>query len=120
MELVFYSLDNDNNKVFFRTEYKRINNQIIFLDKSLENTTIYLTINGNSLVFERKGNTSMNMSLKEGFISKGHYENSTGLFFDFETKTKSLSIKDNCIEIEYSLFVLSDEISSHKIWITLN
>ncbi len=120
MELVFYSLDNDNNKVFFRADYERKNNQIVFVDKSIENTMIYLTINGNSLMFERKGNTSMTMVLEEMKTTSGHYESSTGLFFDFETKTKRLSIKDNKIEIENSLSVLADEMSSNKIWITLN
>ena len=83
MELVFYSLDNENNKVFFRTDFKKIDNKIVFSDKSMENTTIYLTINGNSLVFERKGNTSMMMVLEEGITHSGHYENNTGLFFFF-------------------------------------
>lgn len=120
MELVFYSLDNDNNKVFFRTDYEKKDNRIIFQDKSIENTMIYLTINGNSLLFERKGNTSMIMSLEEGKNTSGHYESSTGLFFDFVTKTKILSIIDNQIKIEYSLYVQEEEMSSHKIWITFN
>lgn len=120
MELVFYSLDNDNNKVFFRSDYLKNGNEIIFEDKSVENTKIYLTIMKDSLVFERKGSTSMHMVLKEGIETSGSYNSSTGLFFDFTVKTKILSIKDNRIEIEYSLFVLGDEMSHHKIWITLN
>ena len=56
---------------------------ITFQDKATENTMIYLTINEDSLIFERKGNTSMTMTLKENIESFGHYESSAGLFFDF-------------------------------------
>ena len=118
MELVFYSLDNDNNKVFFRADYERKNNQIVFVDKSIENTMIYLTINGNSLIFERKGNTSMTMTLMENIETFGHYESSTGLFFDFSIITKKLMVLDKRIEIEYTLSILGDVIGTHKIWIT--
>ena len=118
MELVFYSLDNDNNKVFFRADYERKNNQIVFVDKSIENTMIYLTINGNSLIFERKGNTSMTMVLEEMKTTSGHYESSAGLFFDFSIITKKLMVLDKRIEIEYTLSILGDVIGTHKIWIT--
>lgn len=120
MELVFYSLDKDSNKVFFRTNYIKKDNIIIFQDKSIENTMICLTINSDSLVFERKGNTSMTMILKENIRTPFHYESSTGLFFDLEVKTNKLSIKDNKLEIEYSLFDLSEEIQNVKLWITLD
>jgi uncharacterized beta-barrel protein YwiB (DUF1934 family) len=118
MELVFYSLDNDNNKVFFRAEYKIIDNQIIFQDKATENTMIYLTINEDSLIFERKGNTSMTMTLMENIETFGHYESSAGLFFDFRIITKKLMVLDKRIEIEYTLSILCDVIGTHKIWIT--
>ncbi len=120
MELLFYSLDKDSNKVFFRANYEKKDNLIIFQDKSMENTMIYLTINRDSLVFERKGNTSMTMILKENINTPFHYESSTGLFFDFEVKTKVLSIKDNKLELEYSLLDLGDEIQNVKLWITLD
>ena len=118
MELVFYSLDNDNNKVFFRANYEKINNQIVFPDKATENTMIYLTINEDSLIFERKGNTSMTMTLKENIETFGHYESSAGLFFDFSIVTKKLMVLEKRIEIEYTLFILGDVIGTHKIWIT--
>ena len=101
MELVFYSLDNDNNKVFFRADYKKIDNQIIFQDKATENR-----------------NTSMTMTLMENIETFGHYESSAGLFFDFSIITKKLMVLDKRIEIEYTLSILGDVIGTHKIWIT--
>lgn len=120
MDLVFYSLDDNENKIFFRTSYELLDNQIVFDDKSMENTKILLTISENSLIFERKGNVCMKMNLVLNEETKGIYENSNGLSFEFSTLCKSLLITKKKIEIEYSLFVMMDEISSHKIWITFN
>ena len=118
MELVFYSLDNDNNKVFFRANYEKINNQIIFPNNTTKNTIIYLTINENSLLFQLKGNTTITMTLKENIERVGHYEGSGSLFFDVSIVTKILMVSDKRIEIEYTLFILGDVIGTHTIWIT--
>lgn len=118
MELVFHSLDSASNKVFYKTTLKKVDNTLIFSDKTVENTTIYLTIEEDSLLFERKGNITMEMVIKENEESIGQYENINGLMFEFKVKTKKLSILKNNIEMEYALYVDEDEISIHKIWIS--
>lgn len=118
MELTFHSLDSANNKVFYRTTFNKVDNTLIFLDKTTENTTIYLTIEKDILLFERKGNINMRLVLNLEEPTEGKYESSIGLSFDFITKTKKLKISENRIEMEYALYVEGDEISIHKIWIS--
>ena len=117
MNLTFYSVDNNNEKVLYNTEYVKDENQIIFLDKSVENTTIYLTILPNSLLFERRGNSNMILPLEYGKKTKCHYKNELGLEFDFLVLTTELLISSKRIEMEYSLFLDGDNISNHKITI---
>lgn len=119
MELIFHSLDSASNKVFFRTTFKKVEDTLIFSDKTDKNTTIYLTKKNKTLLFERKGNITMQMVLDLENETLGHYENSNGLSFDFTIKTKKLNIRENLIEMEYALYVEEDEISIHKIWISL-
>lgn len=117
MNLTFYSVDSNKEKVCYSTEFVRDENQIIFLDKSVANTTIYLTIFENSLLFERKGDILMDLPLKYGEKTLCHYKNELGLEFDFLVLTNELLISSKRIEMEYSLFLEQDKISTHKITI---
>ena len=115
MNLTFYSKDSNDNKVLFTASYIKDDNEIIFNDESTKNTTIYLTINNDSIIFKRKGNINMDITIKNDLISKCHYENEMGLSFDFLVKTNYLVINEKRIEMEYSLCGDGDIISTHKI-----
>lgn len=118
--LTFHSIDSDNNKVIYSTDYKREDNKVIFKDKSAENTDIILTINNDlSLTFERKGDVNMLLPLALGEKKAGFYKSSNGLAFDLNVKTLFLEIKNNKISVEYELYVM-DIIQTHKIWILLH
>lgn len=117
MNLTFYSVDSNDEKVVYNTPFVRDENQIIFLDKSVSNTTIYLTILENSLLFERKGDIEMSLPLEMGKKTHCHYKNELGLEFDFLVLTNELLISSKRIEMEYSLFLEGDTISTHKITI---
>ena len=117
MNLTFYSKDSNDNKVLFTTSYIKDDNEVIFNDESVSNTTIYLIINNDSIIFKRKGSILMDITIKKDLTTKCHYENEMGLSFDFLVKTKSLLIREKRIEMEYSLFLDGDIISTHKITI---
>lgn len=117
MDLTFYSIDSNNDKVIYHTSYIKSENTIIFDDKSVSNTKIYLTIDDNKVLFERKGNVSMKILLEEDKLSFCHYENEMGLSFDFTVVTTYLSISNKRIEMAYELFLENDMISNHKITI---
>ena len=57
------------------------------------------------------------VGLKYGEKTKCHYKNELGLEFDFLVLTKELLISSKRIEMEYSLFLEQDKISTHKITI---
>lgn len=120
MELMFHSLDSNDNKVFFRASYEIKNNTYVFQDKTDKGTTIYLTINDNEILFERKGNTNMQLLLSDNTLTGGHYENNVGLKFDFGVKTTSIKIESKKLEMEYSLFLDGNILSTHKIWVLFN
>ncbi len=117
MDLTFYSIDSNNDKVIYHTSYIKSENTIIFDDKSVSNTKIYLTIDDDKVQFVRKGNVFMNVLLEYNKNTFCHYENEIGLSFDFIVKTTNLSITNKRIEMEYDLFLENDKISSHKITI---
>ena len=117
MDLTFYSIDSNNDKVLYHTSYIKSENTIIFDDKSVLNTKIYLTIKDDKVLFERKGNVIMYILLDLDKITFCHYENEMGLKFDFSVKTTNLVLKNNKIEMAYQLFLENDMISNHKITI---
>lgn len=116
----FKSIDKDNNIIEFETEYNYENNVYSFIDKSCENTMIYVSFDSNSLSFIRKGDTVMNLDLIYNQKSSGYYKNNLGLKFEFDTYTKDLSINFNKIYVSYSLFIENELINEHKIWILFN
>lgn len=119
MEITFYSLDDENNKVFFKSKGIKENNIISFIDKSNDNTTILLEQNTSSIIFYRKGDIDMKMILEKNIINSCYYKNQNGLEFDFKVYCKELIIKEKRIDIEYDMILDEDIISSHKIWIKI-
>lgn len=119
MRICFYSVDDDENKVSFQTEGRRDNGKIIFPDKSVPDTVIFLTVTGDRLVLERRGRVSMLLPLQEGKINPASYKNEMGLEFSFAAACRKLRIEENRIDIQYDM-IFEDEVqSSHKIWIIL-
>lgn len=117
MQVTFHSIDNENNKIFFKSLASKNDNIISFEDKSTMNTTIFLEIKDLSIIFIRKGSINMNIELILNNRTPAKYKNEMGLEFDFEVFTNKLIIEKNKITIEYIMFLDNEEISSHKIWI---
>ena len=119
MEVTFYSLDDENNKIFFKSKGTKENNIISFKDKSNENTTILLEINASSITFYRKGNVDMKLILEKNNTNECYYKNEMGLEFNFKAFCKELIVKEKRIDIEYDMILDEDILSSHKIWIKI-
>lgn len=115
----FYSVDDENNKIIFKSNYEIKDNTIIFEDKSYENTKIYLYKFKDRLIFKRVGNCNMTLELIEGQALEAYYANELGLEFKFIAKCNKLSLDNNRIDIEYDMILDNDLLSSHKIWIIL-
>lgn len=120
MELVFHSIDDRGSKTLFRSKYKIIDDKIIFSDKSTPGCTIEFSPNV-PLNFKRSGSVLMSMSFMPRMKTKGYYKNlETGLEFDFEVYTDNLKMENNKFQIEYTMFLYNERLSSHKIWILLH
>lgn len=119
MKITFYSLDDEKNKIFFKSEGKKIDNCIIFEDKSYDNTVIKLELYSSSIILNREGNVNMKLILKKNEASECFYQNEMGLEFKFMAFCKDLIIKENRIDIEYDMILDEDILSSHKIWIKI-
>lgn len=120
MIVTFHSIDNENEKVFFKTKGEQKENSIFFKDESMPNTTIELKIEASSVELIRSGDYNTNMLFQKNKKTKAYYRNNLGLEFDFYVETKVLDIKKNKISIEYNMFLFEEEISTHKIWILLH
>lgn len=117
MKLTFHSIDDENNKIIYKSDYVKNNNTIIFDDKSVENTKVYLEINNDNIIFERKGNINMKINLTLNKKTEGYYQNDIGLDFKFYIVTNKIENNKNKITIEYSMYLDEDLMSTHKIWI---
>ena len=117
MILTFHSIDSNDNKIIFNTEYTKKDNLVIFKDKSMENSVIELTIENDSITLKRTGDNEMDLMLIYNQKTTGFYKNNMGLEFEFEAYTTSLNITSKKISIEYTMFLEDNPISTHKIWI---
>src|SRR5574344_1464710 len=112
MRVSFHSII-DNNKVYFQSNVDKIDNQYVFIDKTLNDTKMIFEIKESDLIIRREGSTHMQMLLKENEKTKGSYQNELGLAFDFEVICTSLEITKNRINVEYKLILEEECISNH-------
>lgn len=119
MKVFFYSIDDEKNKINFNTEGFYENDYLVFSDKSIPNTKIYLKYENNTLIFKRFGFVNMNVRLHHQEKTNAWYKNDMGLEFNFITFTKVLNYKDNRIDIEYDMILDNKVYSTHKIWIII-
>ena len=116
--LEFYSIDSDNNEVHYMSLYERQNDLIIFDDKSVENTKVFLKI-GNQFEIFRHGKVDMNFKFNKEKLTQGYYKNELGLEIDFVIKTIKLSFDNNIFNVIYELYYANEKISTHKITIKI-
>ena len=119
MKVSFLSLDENNNKVKFESDCSMDENEIIFIDKTVENTTIHLIKEEPNLKLIRDGNTNMEMIFSEGDLTKGYYKNQLGIEFEFYVSTKKLIIDKSKIFINYKMIIDENVQTEHKISILL-
>ena len=120
MVITFHSIDNEGNKVFYKSEAKIYDSYIEFDDKTSNNTIIKLSYTASSINIERIGDVNMKLLLLQGKITTSSYSNNMGLKFDFKVKTNELLVKENKLFANYELILDENVISSHKIWIIFN
>lgn len=120
MRLSFHSISDNEDKIFYETEYVMDDNEIIFLDKTTENTTNHLFILEDKIKLIRLGNVNMEMLFDLSKDTKGKYSNELGLEFDFIIRCYKLRVQKNKILIEYNMILDEFTSSTHKIWILLH
>lgn len=120
MIVSFFSIDDELNKVTFKSEAKIINNSIIFEDKSVKNTIINLEVYDDKISIDRSGdiNTYMEFRLNEYFDT--FYKSKEGLEFNFKIFCNLLEIKQKRIDIEYDMILDENTKFHHKIWVLLS
>ena len=119
MIVSFFSVDEELNKISFKSDAKRINNSIIFEDKSVKDTIINLEIYDDKIIIDRSGyvNTYFEFRLNETFNTK--YKSGDGLEFEFKIFCNLLEIKQNRIDIEYDMILDDFTQFHHKLWLLL-
>ena len=120
MRLSFHSISDNEDKVFFETEYVKEENEIVFLDKTWENTTNHLILLEDKVKLIRLGDVNMEMLFDLSKETIGKYSNNLGLEFSFIVKCYNLKVQKNKILIEYNMILDEFTSSTHKIWILLH
>ena len=96
MNLTFHSIDSDNNKVTYTTEYEYKNDEYIFIDKSVEDTKIYLKISDDlKITIKRIGNINMEIVLDQYNNTIGNYKSKEGLVFELLISNTKIEINKN-------------------------
>jgi uncharacterized beta-barrel protein YwiB (DUF1934 family) len=120
MRLSFHSISDNEDKIFYETEYVIEDNEIVFVDKTCENTTNHLILLEDKIKLIRLGDVNMEMLFDLSCDTKGKYSNNIGLEFDFIVRCYNLKIQKNKILIEYNMILDEFTSSTHKIWILLH
>lgn len=120
MNLTFHSVDSDNNKVIYNTEYEYINDEYVFIDKSVKDTKLYIKITDDLNVrIKRLGNINMEIVLDQNNNTVGNYKSEEGLVFELLISNAKIEINKNKLYLEYDSTIY-DIKTNHKIWILFN
>lgn len=119
MVVSFLSFDNEMNKTSFQSEAIQNGNEILFEDKSSEDTKIKITILENSLILERFGFIDMYLHFCLDKCTQGTYKNKDGLELNFEVHTKSLTIEKTKLKVSYNMSMDKEIISSLTFQVVL-
>lgn len=120
MRLSFHSIDDEENKIFYEANYERSDNEIMFVDKVLENTVNHIIFDEDKLKLIRTGDTQSEIIFDISRQTPGFYKNSIGLEFEFIIKTNKIKIENNKILVEYNMILDEFTATTHKIWILLH
>ena len=120
MRLSFHSIDDNDNKIFYESDYEKSEKEIMFIDKTLENTTNHFIFLKDKLKLIRSGDVEMEILFDLSNLTKGYYKNTMGLEFEFFIKTNTLKVEKNKILVEYNMILDEINTTTHKIWILLH
>ena len=120
MRLSFHSISDNEDKIFYETSYVKEDNELVFLDKTCENTTNHLIFIDDKIKLVRTGEINMEMLFDLSKDTIGNYSNNMGLEFSFIIRCYNLKVTKNKILIEYNMILDEFTSSTHKIWILLH
>ncbi len=115
MLIKFYSFTPSGN-VKFESNGTYNNDILEFIDKSVENTKILFKVLSDGVEFKRVGSTNMDMILKIGKETIGHYKKDD-LEFDFKILTHNIEVLDDKISIIYEMNFNGETLGIYKIFI---
>ena len=113
--LVTFQMISENVNIDFKVFGKRENNTLIFPDKSVPNTTMYVTILADGVEIVRKGSVDMKQTFKFNQKLEGYYKNNMGIEFNLSSFTTEISITENTILIFYEHYLENNWQSSNKL-----
>ena len=114
MLITFEMITNDFN-IKYQVFGKREKDTLIFLDKSVPNVTMHVTIKENEIEIRRCGNVDMLQRHILNTKTKGYYKDATGIEFEISNITKELIISDNQIVIGYDYYLENEWQTYNKL-----
>jgi uncharacterized beta-barrel protein YwiB (DUF1934 family) len=113
--LIKFEMIAENLNISYKVFGKKEGNVLTFLDKSVPNTTMHVTINPDSIVIERIGSVVMKQEFKLNEKIEGFYQNNMGLEFEIYSYTKEMVVTENSITILYEHYLSDNWQSSNKL-----
>lgn len=113
--LITFEMITDNINIKYQVFGKRENNTLIFLDKSVPNVTMYVTIKENEVEIKRCGRVDMLQRHILNTRLDGHYKDDTGIELNISNITKELKITDNEIVVGYDYYLENEWQSYNKL-----
>lgn len=120
MDVSFLSFDDNQNKISFKTKVLEYGEQIVFEDKSCDNTLIIINIFDKKIQLHRQGNVNSIMNFELNKTTEATYQNNEGLEFKFKTKCLKLERTNNKIIIHYEMIMDEQVVLTNKISLLFN
>lgn len=115
MKVTFLSMDEDENKVFFESDASFCEDEIVFADKSLTDTTLYLRFEPDRLNLRREGQVFMRLSFRQHHKTDGFYRDSFGLEIPLTVLCTFLKVEAKKTIVHYELWWDEQMKTKHKI-----
>lgn len=113
--LVTFQMISENVNIDFKVFGKKVDNTLIFPDKSVPNTIMHVTILDDGVEVLRTGSVEMKQIFKFNQKIDGYYKNNMGLAFEIASFATEIEITENSILIFYEHYLENNWQSSNKL-----
>ena len=113
--LIYFEMINENFNINYKVFGEKKDNVLIFKDKSVSNTMMYVDFSNDMVEITRTGHVNMNQQFKLNQRLVGSYKDQTGIEANIASFTKEMVVNDNMIMLVYDYYLDNELLSCNKL-----